>query len=430
MTPVERHARRTTVTISVALIALSQLLLTNVSLGFLLNRAIADTTTPVPVPAPVYVPRQMPLDPPRVNNIGGAKVSSSTPQGETNGVGQPLAAARELSSFTIPVFAKDGIFFPTTWAGKNISIHLPKEMTLQAAAWSGDGGATYSSDSVDYQVAPYSGGGGDIIIRRKTIFSPSDIAVGVKLPEGTHLRNGSNVVLVETDPHPGAPARTIGTFSIPVARDSNRASINVTPGIGPGSPGQTNILINLGGANILAFPIEITLSYRASNTPTSGAFTSDWAGMPDNTNTPQLLPKPIDYVTDPEARYRPPGVDPALYAQRHSGGCQGGPNQYRSDDGRIADFIVACQRQQMCLDAGAANASVDVCNNTLFSNMSTSCVSTFGQIGDEYETCIHVASEEVTWVKANMLTAPLCQPQTPQADTAFLPSNGNRYCAS
>lgn len=40
-------------------------------------------------------------------------------------MGQPLAAARELSNFTVPMFAKDGIFFPTTWAGKNIAIHLP-----------------------------------------------------------------------------------------------------------------------------------------------------------------------------------------------------------------------------------------------------------------------------------------------------------------
>lgn len=390
------------------------------------SRAYADPAAPTPPPLPA--PREMPQDAPRINNIGGAKVSSSAPQGEDNGMGQPLAAARELSNFTVPMFAKDGIFFPTTWAGKNIAIHLPGEMTLAAAAWSGDGGATYTSNDVDYQVVPFSGGGGDIIIRRKTIFSPSDMAVGVRIPEGTHLRQGTNVVLVETDAHPGRPATVVGTFSIPVARDSQGATINVTPGIGPGFPNQTNILINLGQANILAFPIEITLSYRASNTPTSGALTADWGGMPNGVNAPQVITKPIDYVTDPAGAYRPAGVDPVLYAQRHSGGCQGGPNEFRSADGRAADFTVSCQRQQMCLDATPSNTSTDVCNNTLFANMSTNCVSTFGQQGDEYDTCQRVASDEVTWVKANMLTGPLCQPVTHNSNTAFLPSNGNRYC--
>lgn len=300
------------------------------------SRAYADPL--VPTPAPLPAPREMPQDAPRINNIGGAKVSSSAPQGEGNGMGQPLAAARELSNFTVPMFAKDGIFFPTTWAGKNIAIHLPGEMALAAAAWSGDGGATYTSNDVDYQVVPYSGGGGDIIIRRKTIFSPSDMAVGVRIPEGTHLRQGTNVVLVETDAHPGRPATVVGTFSIPVARDTQGAAINVTPGIGPGFPNQTNILINLGQANIFAFPIEITLSYRASNTPTSGALTADWDGMPAGVSPPQVITVPADYVTDIDGRYRPAGVDPVLYAERHSGMCPGGPSQYRSPDGRTADF--------------------------------------------------------------------------------------------
>ncbi|KPG28223.1 MULTISPECIES: hypothetical protein [Mycobacteroides] len=390
------------------------------------SRAYADPVAPTPPPLPA--PREMPQDAPRINNIGGAKVSTSAPQGEGNGMGQPLAAARELSNFTVPMFAKDGIFFPTTWAGKNIAIHLPGEMTLAAAAWSGDGGATYISNDVDYQVVPYSGGGGDIVILRKTIFSPSDMAIGVRIPEGTHLRQGTNVVLVESDAHPGAPSRTIGTFSIPVARDTQGAAINVTPGIGPGFPNQTNILINLGQANIFAFPIDITLSYRASNTPTSGALTADWDGMPSGVNAPQVIAKPADYVTDPAGAFRPSGVDPVLYAQRHSGGCQGGPNEFRSADGRTADFTVACQRQQMCLDATPSNTSPDVCNNTLFANMSTNCISAFGQQGDEYDTCQRAASDEVAWVKANMLTGPLCQPVTPNSNTAFLPSNGNRYC--
>lgn len=391
------------------------------------SQAYADPVAPTPPPLPA--PREMPQDAPRINNIGGAKVSSSAPQGEGNGMGQPLAAARELSNFTVPMFAKDGIFFPTTWAGKNIAIHLPGEMTLQAAAWSGDGGATYASNNVDYQVIPFSGGGGDIIIRRKTIFSASDMAVGVRIPEGTHLRQGTNVVLVESDAHPGAPSRTVGTFSVPVARDTQGAAISVTPGVGPGFPNQTNILINLGQANIFAVPVEITLSYRASNTPTSGALTADWDGMPNGVNAPQVITVPADYVTDIDGKYRPAGVDPVLYAERHSGMCPGGPRQYTSPDGRTADFAPSCMRQQMCLDAAPRGTSVDVCNNTLFSNMSTNCVSTFGQQGEQYDTCLRVANDEIAWVKANMLTGPLCQPVTAATNTRRLPSNGNTYCS-
>ncbi|MGV0585644.1 hypothetical protein ABQE45_18045 [Mycobacteroides chelonae] len=419
---------RRVILVGLVLLAATFVVLPTAGLRVTAGVAAADPAAPTPPPLPA--PREMPADAPRINNIGGAKVSSSAPQGEGNGMGQPLAAARELSSFTVPMFAKDGIFFPTTWAGKNIAIHLPGEMTLQAAAWSGDGGATYASNDVDYQVVPFSGGGGDIIIRRKTIFSPSDMAVGVKIPEGTHLRQGTNVVLVESDAHPGAPSRVIGTFSIPVARDTNRAAIDVTPGIGPGFPKQTNILINLGQANIFAFPIEITLSYRASNTPTSGALTADWDGMPNGVNAPQVITVPADYVTDIDGKFRPAGVDPVLYAERHNGMCPGGPSQYRSPDGRTADFTPACMRQQMCLDAAPRGTSVDVCNNTLFANMSTNCTAAFGQQGDQYDTCLRAANDEVAWVKANMLTGALCQPTTPVTNTRRLPSNGNTYCGT
>ncbi|SKT79157.1 Uncharacterised protein [Mycobacteroides abscessus subsp. massiliense] len=395
--------------------------------GVSAGAASADPVAPAP---PMPVPRPMPADPGRVNPIGGARISSTTPQGETAGMEQPLAAARELSTFTVPMWAKDGIFFPTTWAARRVALHLPGEVTLQPAAWSGDGGATYGSNDVDYQVIPFAGGGGDIVIHRKTIFSPSDLQIGVKLPEGAHLRQGTNVILVETDPRPGASAAVIGTFSIPVARDSHGAIVNVTPGIGPGFPNQTNVLINLGPADIFAFPVDITVSYRASNISTTGALTSDWNGMPGGAKAPVIVTRPADYVTDPDGHYRPTGVDPALYAQRHSGGCNGGPNEFRSVDGRTADFVVACLRQQMCLDASPADTSVDVCNNVLFTNMSTTCVTTFGQTGDDYDACEKAASDEVAWVKANMLNGPLCQPAAPPANTALRPSNGNTYCST
>jgi len=352
----------------------------------------------------------MPADPGRVNPIGGARVSSTTPQGETAGMEQPLAAARELSTFTVPMWAKDGIFFPTTWASRRVALHLPGEVMLQPAAWSGDGGATYGSNDVDYQVIPFAGGGGDIVIHRKTIFSPSDLQIGVKLPEGTHLRQGTNVTLVETDPRPGSRAAVIGTFSIPVARDSHGAIVTVSPGIGPGFPNQSNVLINLGPADVFAFPVDITVSYRASSLPTSGALTSDWPGMPSGRSAPQVLGAPTDYVTDPDGKFRPEGVDPVLYAQRHSGTCLGGPSRYSSPDGRTADFTPACQTQQVCLNAAPTTTSVDVCNNTLFANMSANCVASFGQTGDQYDACVHVASDEVAWVKANMLTGPVPNP--------------------
>ncbi|MGJ6127034.1 hypothetical protein QN239_31075 [Mycolicibacterium sp. Y3] len=372
-------------------------------------RASADPSA-APTPAPLPAPRPMPADPGRTNPIGGARISSTTPQGETAGMEQPLAAARELSTFTVPMWAKDGIFFPTAWASRRVALHLPGELTLQPAAWSGDGGATYASDDVDYQVIPFAGGGGDIVIHRKTIFSPSDLQIGVKLPDGTHLRHGTNVTLVETDPHPGAPATVIGTVSIPVARDRNGAIVNVSPGIGPGFPNQSNVLITLGPADIFAFPVDITVAYRASSLPTSGALTSDWPGMPSGHSAPQVLSAPTDYVSDPAGTFRPDGVDPALYAQRHSGTCIGGPSQYSSPDNRTADFIPACQTQQLCLNDAPTTTSVDVCNNTLFANMSANCVASFGQTGDQYDTCVRVASDEVAWVKANMLTGPAPNP--------------------
>ncbi|MGC7247307.1 hypothetical protein RBA15_22300, partial [Mycobacteroides abscessus subsp. massiliense] len=55
---------------------------------------------------------------------------------------------------------------------------------------------------------------------------------------------------------------------------------------------------------------------------------------------------------------------------------------------------------------------------------------TFGQQGEQYDTCLRVANDEIAWVKANMLTGPLCQPITPATNTRLLPSNNNRYCGA
>lgn len=371
--------------------------------------AVADPVAPAPnPPVPVPVPRPMPADPARVNPIGGARVSSTTPQGETAGMEQPLTAQVERGAATVPMWAKDGIFAPTAHPNRQIAIHLPGEVTLGPAAWLPGGGAIYGSNDVDYQVIPYAGGGVDITVTRKTVFSASAIPFGVKMPAATHLRQGNNVVLVETDAAPGNPARVIGTFSIPAATDANQALVGVTPTLGPGfPPGQSNLTIDLGPTSIFAFPVTIALAYRASDIPTTGALTPNWAGLPPGTHVPiEVIAKPANYLTDPTGAHRPDGVDPALYAQRHSGNCQGGPNQYAAADGRSADFVPSCLTQQLCLASTPARTSVDSCNDRLLANMSAQCVAVFGQTGDDYTGCIRTASDEVAWAKANMAGGP------------------------
>lgn len=279
--------------------------------------ASADPT-PLPPPRPVYPPnRPMPADPPRTDNIGGARVASSAPQGEGNGTGPALAAARERGEVTVPVWAYDGIHLSSSWPMHNIVWHLPGEMTLAPAAWTGDGGAVYASPDVDYLVRPYAGSGADIVITRKTVFSSSTIPFGLRLPEGSHLRQGVNAVLVESDASPGHPASTIATVSIPTATDANGVPLQVTPRLGPGFPqGQQNVIADLGPANPLAFPVTITIAYRPGELPTTGALNPDWQGMPEGASPPKIVPNPGDYVSDPEGRYRPASVDPVLYRQQ------------------------------------------------------------------------------------------------------------------
>jgi hypothetical protein len=369
--------------------------------------AVAAAEPAVPPPVPMPIPRPMPADPPRVNPIGGSRISSTTPQGESAGLEPPLAAPAERGEATVPMWAKDGIFVPTAHPNRQLQIHLPGELTLAPAAWTPDGGGVYVSPDVDYTATRFAGGGLDLTITRKTIFSGSSYSIGIKLPAATHLRQGANVVLVETDAAPGDPARVIGTFSIPIARDANNAPITVTPGIGAGFPAQSSLAIDLGRANIFAFPVTITLAYRASDIPTTGALSPDWDGVPAGPGpTTDVVAKPADYVTDSDGRLRPDGIDPVIYAQRHSGHCQGGPDQYTADDGRNADFVASCQTQQLCLGSTPAHTSVDSCNNRLFANMSAQCVAAFGHTGDDYNACVRTATDQVAWVKANMPGGP------------------------
>ncbi|ORA88344.1 Uncharacterised protein [Mycobacteroides abscessus subsp. abscessus] len=385
------------------------------------------TPTPKPIPNPVAQPDSLPRD----AFIGGARTSTNSGIGMGTGTGPPLAAARERDDVTVPVWAYDGIHLSSSWPLHNIVWHLPGEMTLAPAAWTGDGGAVYGSPDVDYLVRPYAGSGADIVITRKTVFSSSTIPFGLRLPEGSHLRQGVNTVLVESDASPGHPASTIATVSIPTATDANGVPLQVTPRLGPGFPqGQQNVIADLGPANPLAFPVTITIAYRPGELPTTGALNPDWQGMPEGTSPPKIVPNPGDYVSDPDGRYRPASVDPVLYRQRHAGGCQGGLNAFTSADGRTADFLAACQKQQMCYDVTPARTSVAACNGILLSDMSIGCTSAFGQTGDDYEACLRVANDQVAWAKANMLSGALCQPVTPNTNTAMLPATGNRYCTT
>ena len=210
---------------------------------------------------PVPVQRPMPADPGRVNPIGGARISSTTPQGETAGLEPPLAAQVERGEATVPMWAKDGIFVPTAHPNRHLVLHLPGEMTLGPAAWTGGGGGIYGSPDVEYAVAPITGGGVDVTVTRKSAFSASTVPFGITVPPMTHLRQDANAVVVETDPAPGVPARVIGTFTIPAAHDNNGAALSVIPGLGPGfPPGQSNLIVDVGDASVFAFPVTIALS--------------------------------------------------------------------------------------------------------------------------------------------------------------------------
>ena len=398
--------------------------------------AAADSIQPTaPTPKPIANAVAQPDDMPRVQNIGGAQAKTNTPMGLGPGTGRPLAAARERSNATISPSATDGTVLPTAIANKTVTLHLPHERELSAAAWSDGGAATFTSHDTDYRITPFAGGGADVNVIRRTIFAPEDFTFGLRVPEGTHVRQGVNTVLVESDAAPGHPATTIATVSVPVARDAKGNPVQISPVIhGDYVYQQSNLQLEMGPADVFAFPITITLAYRASSVPATGALASDWDGLPegggpaDAVKAAQIITPPGDYVSDPSGAYRPSNVDAALYAQRHADTCLSGPNEYRSKDGRTASFLGSCQRQAMCLDVSPAQHSADSCKNQAFANMSAQCTATFGQAGDQYDACIAVANGHAAWSKENLLTDPLCQPVMAGVDQSLLPSNNNRYC--
>ncbi len=400
------------------------------------SRAHADPSGPgAPPPKPIPYAVAQPDDMPRVQNIGGASAKTNTPLGLGPGTGPPLAAARERSNATVSPSATDGTVLPTAIGNKTVTLHLPHERELSAAAWGDGGNATFTSRDTDYRITPFAGGGADVNIMRRTIFAPEDFTFGLRVPEGTHVRQGVNAVLVESDSSPGHPATTIATVTVPVARDAKGNPVQISPVIhGDYVYQQSNLRLEMGPADIFAFPITVTLAYRASSIPATGALASDWDGLPEGGGAPeaikaaQIIAPPSDYVTDPSGSMRPANVDATLYGQRHAGTCLSGPNEYRSEDGRTASFLGSCQRQAMCLDVSPAQHSADTCKNQAFANMSAQCTATFGQTGDQYDACLNVANGHAAWSKENLLTDPLCQPVTAGADTSRLPSNNNRYC--
>uniref|UniRef100_UPI0035A23274 hypothetical protein n=1 Tax=Mycobacteroides chelonae TaxID=1774 RepID=UPI0035A23274 len=332
---------------------------------------------PAPVPPPLAVPQ--PDNLPRTVNIGGAQVKSNVPQGMGDGTGRPLAEPRERSIAALPPIASDGVHAATAWPGKQVVIHLPNERALTAANWGEGGAAAYGSPPVDYVVIPDAGGGADIRMIRKTFISPSDFTLGVRYPEGTHLRQAGQAVVVETDAAPGRPAAIIGALSIPDAKDGAGNPISVNPSIG-GSYlyQQSDVNLNVGEVRLLNFPVTITVAYRPSASVPAVAQGDPAPKAPANT------------------------VD---------GRCVSGPPQFRGNDndgtpGAAADFVPPCARLAACMSAVPARTSALTCENTFMADLTNACVTAFGYDGDDYEGCLAAANGHTRWAKENMRPGP------------------------
>lgn len=340
-------------------------------------RAAADpdgsgsSGAPAPKPPPLAVPQP---ELPRTAPIGGATIKSSVPQGMGPGTGQPLAEARERNTATVPPIATDGVHAATAWPGKQIIIHLPNDRELTAANWGEGGAAAYGSGPVDYVVIPDAGGGADIRMVRKSFISPSDFSLGVRYPEGTHLRQAGQTVVVETDGAPGHPAAIIGAFAIPEARDGAGNPITVTPSIGASYLYQTSSVdLNVGDVGLLNFPVTVTVAYH----PTTS----------------------VPAVT----RTAPAPADPRVSALR----CVSGPTNYRgagdgAEPARTADFAMSCGKLTACMQAVPARTSALTCENTFMADLTSACVSAFGHDGDDYEGCLAAANGHTRWVKENL----------------------------
>lgn len=328
---------------------------------------------PAPAPPPLAVPQ--PDNLPRAVSIGGAQAKTNVPQGMGSGTGRPLAEARQRGVVAVPPIATDGVHAATAWPGKQVVIHLPNERALTAANWGEGGAAAYGSGPVDYVVLPDAGGGADIRMIRKTFISPSDFTLGVRYPEGTHLRQVAQAVVVETDAAPGHSAAIIGALSIPDAKDGAGNPIPVTPSVG-GSYlyQQSDVNLNVGDVGLLNFPVTITVAYRPS------------------TSVPAVA------QGDPA---------PKAPAGNAAGRCVSGPPQFAGggDDGTpggAADFAPSCARLAACMSAAPAHTSALTCENTFMADLTNTCVAAFGHDGGDYEGCLATANGHVRWAKENL----------------------------
>lgn len=328
---------------------------------------------PPPAPPPLAVPQ--PDNLPRTVNIGGAQAKSNVPQGMGPGTGRPLAEARQRNVAAVPPIAADGVHAATAWPGKQVIIHLPNERELTAANWGEGGAAAYGSGPVDYVVIPDAGGGADIRMVRKSFISPSDFSLGVRYPEGTHLRQAGQAVVVETDGAPGHPAAIIGAFAIPEARDGAGNLISVTPAIG-GSYlyQQSSVDLNVGDVGLLNFPVTITVAYHP--TTSVPAVTQSAPRTPADQRTSSLR-------------------------------CVSGPTDYRGsqDDANpagVADFASSCGKLTACMQAVPARTSALTCENTFMADLTNACVTAFGHDGDDYEGCLAAANGHTRWAKENL----------------------------
>lgn len=343
-------------------------------------RAGADPVTPgppAPAPPPLAVPQPDSL--PRDAFIGGARTSTNSGLGMGNGMGRPLAEPRERSVAAVPPIASDGVHAATAWPGRQVVIHLPNERALTAANWGEGGAAAYGSGPVDYLVIPDAGGGADIRMIRKTFISATDFTLGVRYPDGTHLRQADRAAVIETDGAPGHPAAIIGAFSIPEAKDAAGNAISVSPSIGASYLyQQSDLNLNVGDVGLLNFPVTITVAYRPTTT--------------------------IPAVTQGD-----PGPErPPLAAD---GRCVSGPPNFRGaqDDGipaGTADFVSSCTRLAACMSAAPARTSALTCENTFMADLTNACVTAFGYDGDDYEGCLAAANGHTRWAKENMTPGP------------------------
>lgn len=214
-----------------------------------------------PVPAaPSQQPGgAMPADTPRVNAIGGARISASVPQGLGDGLGPKLIQTEQRTSVTLPNFARNGIFVPVRNGGTAI-LHLPAEIALKPADWREDGSAFYPGVDNDFVVKPVDGGV-DITAFRTNLIGPTSYAIGVRLPDNARLLDRGDVIEIKA-PSAQGPEETVGVFSKAVATDTKGVNPSVTTYVAPGSQHQVNIITDLGPADPFALPVDITMHYR------------------------------------------------------------------------------------------------------------------------------------------------------------------------